>query len=96
MLVGLAVAVVGGWVGSLIPAMCAQQPARVMGVALLIGLISRFIVTLALAVGLKLSGLVPTTPLLIWVGAGHLLVLATDSLGLVRLVRITQPTGATA
>jgi hypothetical protein len=87
MLVGIAVALVGAWIGSLIPILFIRPDPRVFLNGLLIGLGARFVITLALALLLRAMGVGPAKPLLLWVGIGQVVILATDTVGLLRLVR---------
>lgn len=85
MLVGILIA----WTGSLAALIPAAQTysrgPRVFCFGVLAGLGVRFGLTLALALVLRSLEWVPATPMLVWVGALQLLLLATDTLALVRL-----------
>lgn len=85
MLVGVLIA----WIGSLaalVPAARTYSSGpRAFCFGVLGGLGIRFGLTLGLALMMRWMELVPAAPLLVWVGAVQLLLLATDTLALVRL-----------
>jgi CHASE2 domain-containing sensor protein len=83
MLAGIGIALVGGWAGSLPTVAYLPRKPREHAIGILIGLATRFGVTLGLAVAAWLTGVFPKTPLLLWVGIGQLVILAVDVPGLV-------------
>jgi len=87
MLVGIGIALVGGWAGSLPTVAYLPRQPREHANGILIGLAARFGVTLGLAVGAWLTGVFPKAPLLLWVGIGQLAILAVDVPGLVVLLK---------
>jgi hypothetical protein len=91
MLVGIAVALAGGWAGVIAPVAVIGRSAATLAYATLGGLGVRFFVTLAAALLLRQLRVGPATPMLIWVGLAQFVILAVDIIGLVRIVRAVRP-----
>jgi hypothetical protein len=87
MLVGLGIALVGAWVGSLPPFFFLHRSVREFPAGILAGLLVRFVGTMGMALGFWTLDIVPHVPLLIWVGVGQIVILAVDTIGMVRLAR---------
>jgi hypothetical protein len=87
LVIGMGVALVGAWLGSLMPALFISPDPRVFLNGLLLGLGVRFAVTLALALLLRALDVAPEKPLLLWVGLGQVVLLGSDSVAQVRLAR---------
>ena len=94
MLVGIAVALVGGWAGVIAPLAVLGRSAATLAFATLAGLGVRFFVTLAAAIVLWKLAIFPATPLMLWVGLAQFVILAVDLFGLVRIVRKVRPAEA--
>lgn len=87
MALGIGIALVGGWVGSAPPCFFIRRPVREFPSGILAGLFIRFVGTLGIALGVWALDVVPHAPLLIWVGLGQMVILAVDTIGIVRLAR---------
>lgn len=87
MFIGIGVALLGAWIGSLMPVLFISTNPRVFLNGILLGLLARFGVTLALALVFRALGIAPAKPLLLWAGIGQVVILATDTVALLRLVR---------
>ena len=87
MLLGIGIALIGGWLGSLPPFFFLNRSAREFPTGILGGLFVRFVSTLGIALGIWALDVVPRAPLLIWVGIGQVVILAVDTIGTVRLAR---------
>lgn len=87
MLVGIAVAWVGALCGLMCPTCFGGRTAASFAWANLSGIAVRFLVTLALAAGLRFSGMVAPRPFLVWVGIAQFILLAVDTIGLVHAAR---------
>jgi len=87
LIVGVLIALVGGWAayGPVLASLRKPGPERVN--AILLSTVLRFVVTLGLATAAALSGYFPSKPLILWVAIAQLIVLAVDTVGLVRLVK---------
>ena len=84
---GIGIALLGAWLGSLVPFFFLHRPLREFPLGILAGLGVRFAATLGLAVGVNALHAVPEQPLLIWVGIGQVVILAADMIGLLRVAR---------
>lgn len=91
MLVGIGVALAGAWAGSLMPILFISPNPRVFLNGILLNLGVRFGGTIALALLLRAMGVGPDKPFLLWVGIGQVVLLATDTVMLLRLVRQLTP-----
>jgi hypothetical protein len=87
MVVGLSIALLGGWAGLIAPVLAAAAGPRQQLNGQLLGLAARFGATMTLAVAALFSGLVPIKPMILWAAIGHSAVLAVDLAGLVRLLK---------
>lgn len=87
MLVAIAIALVGAWAGTLPPVVYLAKPPQQHPIGILMGLSTRFLVTMGLALGVWLTGLFPKAPLLIWVGIAQFVLLGVDVAVLVGLLR---------
>jgi hypothetical protein len=87
MLTGVAVAVFGGWAGTLASLVFINRPPVVQAWGVLGGLAARFAVTVTLAIAIGAGDVVARTPLMIWVAIAQLAILGVDTFGLIRLVR---------
>ncbi len=87
MAVGIAVALVGAWAGSLPTVLYLRKDPREHVSGILIGLVVRFGATMALALAVLLGSGLAQTPLLLWVAIAHLGLLLTDVLGLIGLLQ---------
>jgi hypothetical protein len=87
MLVGLAICLVGGWVGALPTVAYLSHPPREHPTGILAGLAVRFGVTLGLTIAAVLTRAFSDVPLLLWVGVGQLVILGVDVFSLTGLLR---------
>ena len=87
LLAGVAIALVGGWVACCPVVGSLRKSAAERVNAILLSIVLRFVITLALAAAAALSGLFAPKPLILWVAIAQLIVLAVDTVGLVRLVK---------
>jgi hypothetical protein len=94
MFAGIAVALLGGWVGLLPCFFVLRRDPRQQVNGILGGLGVRFAATLALAAAVFLTGVFAPRPLVLWVAIAQLAVLAVDTIGLVSLFKRTP--GATS
>lgn len=92
MLIGIGVALVGAWAGSLMPVFFISPNPRVFLNGILLNLGVRFAGTMALALLLRALGIGPDKPFLLWVGIGQVVFLVSDTIMLLRLVRVLTPT----
>jgi hypothetical protein len=92
MLIGIGAALVGAWAGSLMPVLFISRDPRVFFNGILLNLGVRFFGTIALALLLRAMGVGPVKPFLLWVGIGQVVLLASDMIMLLRLVRELTPT----
>ena len=85
--VAIAIALLGAWVGTLIPIICMSGDAyRFLG-GVLGGLAARFGLTMTIALILRAMDVLPARPLLLWVGIAQVAILGVDTLVLLRLSR---------
>lgn len=87
MALGIAVALLGGWAGSVPPLALLRRSAREFAAGTLGGLLVRFVGTLGIALGVWALDVVPHVPLLIWVAIAQFVILTVDTIGLIRLGR---------
>lgn len=87
MIAALAICVIGGWCGLLSTLSYVNKLPQEFPNGVMLGLSVRFAVTLGLAVAAILAGKFHTTPLLIWVGTGQLVILAVDVIGLAVMLK---------
>jgi len=87
MFIGIGAALLGAWIGSLIPVLFISTDPRVFLNGILLGLAARFGISLGAALLLRALDVAPASPLLLWVGIGQVALLATDTVTLLRLVR---------
>ena len=87
---GAAIALVGCVVGSVvIGSMVARRPA-LAGHGVMAGASVRFAVVVVLAGVVAWTGRVPAAPMLIWVAVSYVVMLAAETVGLVRVIRRSQ------
>jgi hypothetical protein len=87
MLAGLAVAVLGGWFGSIPIVLTINLGPAAFASGVLAGLGARFLATAVVAALVHTSGLVVSDAFLLSVGVMHLLILAVDVTAQIRLSR---------
>jgi hypothetical protein len=87
LLVGVAIALVGGWIATYPVVASLRRPGSERVNAILLSTALRFAITLALAAAAALSGFFDPKPLIVWVAIAQLVVLAVDTIGLVRLFK---------
>lgn len=87
MLIGIGVSLIGAWAGAAPILVYLRKPAREHANGILLGLASRFAVTLGLALAACFVGEISRTPLLLWVGISQLVILMVDVIGLVALLK---------
>jgi hypothetical protein len=87
MLVGLAVALVGAWAGTVPSVLYLRKPPQEHPIGILLGLLVRFLVTAGLALALWLTGAWAEKPLLLWIGMAQFVLLGVDVTGLVSLLK---------
>jgi len=88
--VGAAISLFGCVLGSsLIGVMLARRP-ELGGHSVMAGASLRFAVVVALAGVVAWTRCVPAAPMLVWVAVSYVLMLATETVGLVRVIRRSQ------
>lgn len=87
MMVGLGAALLGAWLGALMPVIFLSRDPRVFLNGLLANLAIRFMVPMAAALILRVWAILPVKPTLLWIAIGQVVLLAVDAAVLVRLVR---------
>ena len=90
MWVGCGIGLVSNWIGLIATAGSFRgDPAR-RPLAVLLGTAVRFLAVMVFTASAALSGLVPATPLVVWVAISYLTVLAVDTAWLVRQGRWSE------
>jgi hypothetical protein len=87
MVAGIAISLVGGWIGTIPTIAFLSRPPREHPMGILAGLGARFAVTLGLAIAAVVTGAFSNVPLLLWVGISQLVILGVDVFSLVGLLR---------
>lgn len=85
MLVGAGAALFGGLVGLLPPALFSGRDIAHYASGVLLGMALRMLVTLSLALGLRLANQWPAGPLLLWVGLAYIAILVVEGILLLQL-----------
>lgn len=85
MLVGAGAALLGGLVGLLPPALFSGRGFAHYANGVLLGMALRMLLTLALALGLRLANHWPAAPLLLWVGLTYVAILVVEGILLLQL-----------
>ena len=87
MALGIGIALLGAWLGSLPPLFFVHRPLHEFPTGILAGLLVRFVATLGVALGIWALDIVAGAAFLIWVGMGQIVILAVDTIGMIRLAR---------
>jgi len=88
--VGAAVSLVGCVVGSAVIGMMLARRPELAGHSVMAGASVRFAVVVALAGVVAWTRCVPAAPMLVWVAVSYVVMLATETVGLVRVIRRSQ------
>ncbi len=87
MLLGIGIALVGAWAGSLATCLYFAKPPAQHPIGILAGLVVRFVVTIGLTVAAWAADAFDNNPLLIWVGLAQLVILGVDVTGMAGFLR---------
>jgi len=87
MLVGIGIALIGAWLGTLPTIACLPQEPRRHANGILLGLAVRFAITLGLGIAVLVTGCFSVIPLLLWLAIAQMVILMVDVWGLVTLLR---------
>lgn len=90
MLTGIAIALAAAAAGMTPPILSLEAPPLERQKFLMVGMGVRFLVTLGLTVAGVFSGLLPRTPLVVWIAIGYLVLLFVDTWAMVWLMKRTE------
>ena len=87
---GAAIALVGCMLGSVVIGVVVVRRPELTGHSVMAGASVRFAAVVVLAGGMAWTRWVPAAPMLIWVAVSYMVMLAAETVGLVRLVQRSQ------